>query len=154
MVGTNITFFAMLLLGYLGMPRRYATYEIAGGIAPLNLIQLAHQAATVGAVVLLIGQIIFVWNFVQSWLEAPEVDDGDPWDLAETGQKTREFDWYDDKITTALTDGGDEEVATDGGSESDASGTSSELRSDGGEEDEDAELATDGGSEEADAGEN
>ena len=127
MIGTNITFFAMLLLGYLGMPRRYATYEIAGGIAPLNLIQLSHQAATVGAVVLLIGQLIFVWNFVQSWLEGPVVNDGDPWDLEETGQKTKEFDWYDDKITTALTDGGDEEVATDGGEE---------------------EVATDGGSDE------
>jgi cytochrome c oxidase subunit 1 len=135
MIGTNVTFFAMLLLGYLGMPRRYATYEIAGAIAPLDLIQLSHQAATVGAVMLLIGQLIFVWNFVQSWLEGPEVDEGDPWDLAETGQKTKEFDWYDDKITTALTDGGEEEeeVATDGGSEVEGD-DNSEPRSDGGED--------------------
>jgi cytochrome c oxidase subunit 1 len=131
MIGTNVTFFAMLLLGYLGMPRRYATYQFGPGVAPLNLIELAHQAATVGAFILLVGQLIFVWNFVQSWLEGPEVKDGDPWDLEETGQKTKEFVWHEDKISTALTDGGDEEVATDGGSETEAS---AEGRSDGGEE--------------------
>jgi cytochrome c oxidase subunit 1 len=115
MVGTNVTFFAMLALGYLGMPRRYATYQLDAGITSLDLVTLMHQAASVGAFLLLVGQLIFVWNFVQSWLEGPEVDDGDPWNLEETNQKTKEFDWYDDKITTALTDGGDEDVATDGG---------------------------------------
>ncbi|MFC7135061.1 MULTISPECIES: cytochrome c oxidase subunit I [Salinibaculum] len=116
MVGTNVTFFAMLALGYLGMPRRYATYQFDAAIASLDLVTLMHQAASVGAIILLIGQIIFVWNFVQSWLEGPEVNESDPWDLAETGQKTKEFDWYGDKISTALTDGGEEdEVATDGG---------------------------------------
>jgi len=121
MVGTNVTFFAMLLLGYLGMPRRYATYQFGPGIAPLDLVTLSHQAASVGALLLLVGQLIFVWNFVQSWLEGPEVEDGDPWDLEPTGQKTKEFDWHEDRISTALTDGGEEELATDGGSESDAS---------------------------------
>ncbi|MHB9286670.1 cytochrome c oxidase subunit I [Halobacteriales archaeon Cl-PHB] len=120
MVGTNITFFAMLLLGYSEMPRRYASYQLTEGVAPLDLITLLHQAATVGAVILLIGQAIFVWNLVQSWLEGPKVDDGDPWDLAETDQRSREFAWFENKLATKLPDGGEEvedetTVATDGG---------------------------------------
>ncbi|WP_311170929.1 cbb3-type cytochrome c oxidase subunit I [Halobellus ordinarius] len=109
MVGTNVTFFAMILLGYGGMPRRYATY--------LPQFATLHQLATVGAVILLAGQIIFVWNFVASWLEGPEVTDGDPWDLRESGLYTGEWDWYERKIETAITDGGEEEgaVLPDGG---------------------------------------
>jgi cytochrome c oxidase subunit 1 len=109
------------------MPRRYATYNV--GVADINLLTLVHQSASVGAFILLIGQIIFIWNFVQSWLEGPEVEDGDPWDLEETNQKTKEFGWYEDKIATAVTDGGDEvaadggeDVATDGGEAVSATG--------------------------------
>jgi cytochrome c oxidase subunit 1 len=122
MIGTNLTFFAMLLLGYLGMPRRYASYDLNSATAPLDLITLSHQAASVGAFILLIGQLIFVWNIVTSWLEGPTIEDGDPWDLEETGQKTKEFSWYEDKIATAVTDGGEEEVATDGGTPAEREG--------------------------------
>ncbi|WP_135667053.1 cbb3-type cytochrome c oxidase subunit I [Halorhabdus rudnickae] len=113
MIGTNVTFFAMLLLGYLEMPRRYAAYEFDPAVAPLDAITLLHQAATVGAVILLIGQLIFVWNVVQSWLEAPAVTDEDPWDLKDDGLFTREFGWHADRL--ALPDGGEEEAMTDGG---------------------------------------
>jgi cytochrome c oxidase subunit 1 len=121
MVGTNLTFFPMIILGYEGMPRRYATYEATVG--PLELFTLMHQLATAGALILAVGQLIFVWNLVTSWLEGPEVDDGDPWDLDETGQRTREWDWFGRKLETAV---------PDGGTASKASSTSSELRSDGG----------------------
>ena len=107
MIGTNVTFFAMILLGYGGMPRRYATY--------LPEFATMHQVATVGAMILLVGQIIFVWNFVQSWLEGPIVDDGDPWDLKASGLYTAEWDWFDRKLQTAVTDGG--EPAADSGDE-------------------------------------
>jgi Heme/copper-type cytochrome/quinol oxidases, subunit 1 len=107
MIGTNVTFFAMILLGYGGMPRRYATY--------LPEFATMHQVATVGAMILLVGQIIFVWNFVQSWLEGPIVDDGDPWDLKASGLYTAEWDWFDRKLQTAVTDGG--EPSTDSGDE-------------------------------------
>ncbi|SFR41709.1 cytochrome c oxidase subunit 1 [Halogeometricum rufum] len=108
MVGTNVTFFAMVLLGYGGMPRRYATY--------LPEFATLHQIATLGALILLVGQIIFVWNFVQSWLEGPVVEDGDPWNLKEEGLYTAEWEWYDRKIKTAIADGGEEEeTLTDGG---------------------------------------
>jgi cytochrome c oxidase subunit 1 len=117
MVGTNITFFAMLALGYLGMPRRYATYEFDGAIAPLTQVATFHQAATVGAVILFIGQLFFVWNIVQSWLEGPKVEDGDPWNLERDGMLDREFQWFDEQLEaeapekdpSLLADGGQEE---------------------------------------------
>jgi cytochrome c oxidase subunit 1 len=115
MIGTNITFFAMLALGYLGMPRRYATYQFDAAIAPLNLVQLSHQAASVGALILFLGQLIFLYNFISSWIEAPEVDDGDPWGLGDIGMQDKDWTWHQDQVSTAVTDGGDEELAADGG---------------------------------------
>jgi cytochrome c oxidase subunit 1 len=106
MIGTNLTFFAMILLGYGGMPRRYATY--------LPQFATLHQLATVGALILLVGQIIWVWNFVSSWLEGPVITDGDPWNLEEDGMKTAEWQWFERKLETAVADGG-EEVVPDGG---------------------------------------
>jgi cytochrome c oxidase subunit 1 len=132
MIGTNVTFFAMLVLGYLGMTRRYATYELTVASAPIDLITLFHRFASVGALILFIGQLIFLWNFVSSWLDAPEVEDGDPWNLEQYDMRDKEFKWHEDRITTAVTDGGEEELAADGGEE--------ELAADGGEE-----VATDGG---------
>ena len=115
MIGTNVTFFAMILLGYVEMPRRYATYD-AITVGPLEVITLLHQAATVGALILLVGQLIFVWNVLQSWLDGPVLTDGDPWDLKDDGLFTREFAWNEDRITA--TDGGEQqgsEVRADGG---------------------------------------
>ena len=109
MVGTNVTFFAMVLLGYGGMPRRYASY--------LPRFITLHQAATFGAVLLLVGGAIWIYNFVISWLEGPQITDGDPWRLADRNLNTAEWDWFDRKLETAITDGGEDEVATDGGTQ-------------------------------------
>jgi cytochrome c oxidase subunit 1 len=108
MIGANLTFFAMLVLGYLGMPRRYATYTFPAG--PQELVTLFHQLATVGAFILLLGQIIWVWNVVQSWMEGPRVEDGDPWNLKDGGQHDREWQWHEQRLETAVADGGEEEV--------------------------------------------
>ncbi len=118
-IGTNITFFAMILLGYGGMPRRYATY--------LPQFFTLNAIATVGAMILLVGQIIFVWNLVTSWLGGKRIESGDPWNLKEDGVHTVEWQWLDRRIETALTDGGDEEPIADGG----------EVRTDGGTESDD-----------------
>ncbi|WP_170830577.1 cbb3-type cytochrome c oxidase subunit I [Halogranum gelatinilyticum] len=112
MVGTNITFFAMILLGYGGMPRRYATF--------LPQFATLHQIATLGAFILMLGGFIWLYNFVISWLEGPKVEDGDPWNLKEDGLYTSEWDWFDRKLQTKIADGGEEEeLATDGGQEAD-----------------------------------
>ncbi|MEF8889884.1 MAG: cbb3-type cytochrome c oxidase subunit I [Haloferacaceae archaeon] len=101
LVGTNVTFLAMVLLGYGGMPRRYATY----------LPQFAdmHQVATFGALVLAAGQVVFAWNVVQSWLEGDRVTDPDPWDLAASNQYTNE--WARLRERAVLADGGESEGA-------------------------------------------
>jgi cytochrome c oxidase subunit 1 len=109
MVGTNITFFAMILLGYGGMPRRYATY--------LPQFITLHQIASLGAFMLLIGGIFWLYNFVVSWYDGPTVDDGDPWNLKEHDLHTAEWQWFDRRLETAVTDGGEEseELVPDGG---------------------------------------
>jgi cytochrome c oxidase subunit 1 len=106
MVGTNLTFFPMIFLGYGGMPRRYAGYDLPVG--PVSYFTDLHQLATLGVYVLAVGQIIFVWNVVTSWLEGPEIADADPWNLAEHGLYTNEWDWLRRKRETALVDGGSE----------------------------------------------
>jgi cytochrome c oxidase subunit 1 len=113
MFGSNITFLAMIVLGYGGMPRRYATY--------LPQFATFHQLATLGAVLMFVGGLIWTYNFVVSWLEGPKVQDGDPWDLREEGVYTNEWQWFENKQETALADGGDEQedLATDGGEPTD-----------------------------------
>ena len=107
-VGTNVTFFAMILLGYGGMPRRYASY--------LPEFATLHQVATLGAVILLIGQLIWLYNMVSSWFEGKRVDNGDPWDLNQDGMRSIEWQWFERKLDTQLAaDGGEEDVVTGSG---------------------------------------
>ncbi|PSP94352.1 cytochrome-c oxidase [Halobacteriales archaeon QS_4_62_28] len=118
MIGTNITFFAMLALGYLGMPRRYAGYEFDAAIAPLAQVTNFHQIASIGAFILLVGQLIFVWNIVTSWLEGRHVEGHDPWNLERDDMLGNEFTWFKQKRETALADGGEDEeesALADGG---------------------------------------
>ena len=109
MVGTNVTFFAMILLGYGGMPRRYATY--------LPEFATLHRLATVGALLIFVGQLIWFWNMTSSWFEGKRIENGDPWNLREDGVNTVEWQWFSNRLETQLaTDGGEEsEIATDGG---------------------------------------
>ncbi len=130
-IGVNVTFFAMILLGYGGMPRRYATY--------LPQFATLHQLTSLGAFLLLAGGLIWTYNFVVSWIEGPEVVDGDPWDLNENGLKTAEWQWFERKLQTAVADGGEEEAVTDGGQD--------EAMTDGGREETDG----DGGADDANA---
>src|SRR6056297_551615 len=110
LVGSNLTFLAMLWLGYGGMPRRYATY--------LPQFADAHQLATVGAFLIGISTLIWLWNMVVSWNEGRRVDSTDPWNLEETDQFTKDWAWFrSEQDTDVLPDGGEEseDVATDGG---------------------------------------
>ncbi|HET7322900.1 MAG TPA: cbb3-type cytochrome c oxidase subunit I, partial [Halococcus sp.] len=104
MVGTHLTFFAMLILGYLGMPRRYATYDFPLG--PVETLTVFNQIATLGAFLIFIGQAIWVWNMVQSWYQAPMLEDTDPWNLKESNQFTHEWQWNERRLETAIADGG------------------------------------------------
>jgi cytochrome c oxidase subunit 1 len=115
-IGVNVTFFAMILLGYGGMPRRYATY--------LPQFASLHQITSIGALLMLVGGLIWTYNFVVSWLEGPVVQDGDPWNLDDDGLKTSEWQWYGRKLQTAVADGGESEALTDGGEPTDGASPS------------------------------
>jgi cytochrome c oxidase subunit 1 len=70
--GFNITFFPMHLLGFLGMPRRVYTYPAEMGWGPLNLL------ATAGAVLMVLGGAMFVWNVAHSYVRGEFAGDN-PW---------------------------------------------------------------------------
>jgi heme/copper-type cytochrome/quinol oxidase subunit 1 len=76
MIGFNLTFFAMHILGVQGMQRRIATYPIETGFLPWNLIE------TAGAFLLGLATLIFLWNAVVSWSRGAPAGN-DPW-LANT----------------------------------------------------------------------
>jgi cytochrome c oxidase subunit I len=72
-IGTNLTFFPMFLLGYDGMPRRVADYAAAEGWQDGNLL------SSIGSYVIAAGMLVFVANVVRSWLRA-EPAGADPWE--------------------------------------------------------------------------
>ncbi|WP_097008308.1 cbb3-type cytochrome c oxidase subunit I [Natronoarchaeum philippinense] len=115
MVGTNIVFFALILLGYLGMPRKYANYNVTVG--PQELFTTLNQIATLGAVILLAGQLIWAYNFFTSAFEGPLIEDDDPWNLDDRGLKTREWDWFREH---RMPGSGGGAIAYDGGEQQDA----------------------------------
>nr|WP_089815465.1 cbb3-type cytochrome c oxidase subunit I [Halomicrobium zhouii] len=108
MVGTNVTFFPMILLGYAGMPRRYASYEVTVG--PVELFAGLHQVATLGVILLTFGQLVFVWNLVTSWLEGQRVQSDDPWDIDDHPTAAREWEWFKQQRKLAVVDGGSEDA--------------------------------------------
>jgi cytochrome c oxidase subunit 1 len=71
-VGFNLTFFPMHILGIEGMPRRIATYPIETGFLPLNVVE------TVGAFLMGISILIFTWNMLAS-MRAGALAGNDPW---------------------------------------------------------------------------
>jgi heme/copper-type cytochrome/quinol oxidase subunit 1 len=75
-VGFNLTFFPMHILGLMGMQRRIATYPIDTGFLPWNVVE------TIGAFLMGISILIFVWNMLAAWRNGP-VAGNDPW-LANT----------------------------------------------------------------------
>ena len=60
-IGVNVAFFPMHILGLNGMPRRIYTYLAETGWGPLNLL------ATAGAVVIVVSVVIFIVNVAVSW---------------------------------------------------------------------------------------
>jgi cytochrome c oxidase subunit I+III len=71
-IGFNVTFFPMHILGFQGMPRRIYTYPAEMGWGTLNLV------STGGALLLLAGGALFVFNVVRSYVAGTVAVD-DPW---------------------------------------------------------------------------
>jgi cytochrome c oxidase subunit I len=72
LIGVNLTFFPMHIMGLLGMPRRIYTYPGNLGWNELNLI------ATIGAFIIGVSILVFVWNFVVTLRSGKEAGT-DPW---------------------------------------------------------------------------
>ena len=72
-VGFHMTFLVQHWLGNMGMPRRYADYLDSDGFTVLN------QVSTVGALLLGVSVLPFVWNVFKSWRYGEVVTVDDPW---------------------------------------------------------------------------
>jgi cytochrome c oxidase subunit 1 len=90
LVGVLITFSAMIILGIIGMPRRYASY-------PVQFTHL-HQIATFGAYMIGISVLLWLGNMLISTRTGRRVTDADVWDLKSTNQFTREWEWFEEQL--------------------------------------------------------
>ena len=100
-LGTQVTFVAMLIMGWGGMPRRYATY--------LPQFFSMHVLSTVGAFLIGVGMVVALFNVVLSWQYGRRIRDGDPWDLERDDLKTPDWDWFERNRIEPLPDGGSED---------------------------------------------
>jgi cytochrome c oxidase subunit 1 len=72
-VGFQVTFLVQHWLGVQGMPRRYGDY------LPADDFDLLNQISTLGAAMLGISTLFFIWNVIKTWRTAPKVTVDDPW---------------------------------------------------------------------------
>jgi cytochrome c oxidase subunit I len=73
LIGVNLTFFPMHILGLLGMRRRIYTYPDNLGWNEMNLL------ATIGAFIIATAILVFLWNFIITMRSGPASGE-DPWD--------------------------------------------------------------------------
>jgi heme/copper-type cytochrome/quinol oxidase subunit 1 len=73
LIGMNLTFFPMHIMGLLGMPRRQYTYPSGLGWDGLNLL------STIGVGVLFVAVLLFLVNFFVT-IRKPATESSDPWD--------------------------------------------------------------------------
>jgi cytochrome c oxidase subunit 1 len=74
LIGMNLAFMPMHILGLKGMPRRIADYQDGQGWEVWNLI------STVGAFMIGASMLVFIFNFVRSLATAPKTAGDDPWE--------------------------------------------------------------------------
>lgn len=72
-IGFHMTFLVQHWLGNQGMPRRYADYLETDNFTVLN------QVSTVGALLLGVAMLPFMWNVIKSWRYGEVVTVDDPW---------------------------------------------------------------------------
>jgi cytochrome c oxidase subunit 1 len=72
-IGFHTTFLIQHWLGVMGMPRRYATYQPEDGFTWMN------QLSTIGAMILGVSMLPFIYNVYITARTAPRVTVNDPW---------------------------------------------------------------------------
>ena len=75
LIGFNVTFFPMHIVGLNGMPRRVYTYPEGLGFETLNRIE------TVGSMILALSFLVFLINIFKTW-RGPRNAPADPWNGA------------------------------------------------------------------------
>jgi cytochrome c oxidase subunit 1 len=76
LIGFNLTFFPMHIVGLQGMPRRVYTYSAESNFELLNQIE------TAGALVLMLSILVFMYNILKTWLSTQPPVGADPWNGA------------------------------------------------------------------------
>lgn len=71
-IGFNLLYFPMFIMGYLGMPRRYYDY--------LPEYKIYHIISTVGSWILILGLLILIFNLLKALLSKEKTADINPWD--------------------------------------------------------------------------
>ena len=74
LVGMNLAFMPMHILGLMGMPRRIASYEGGQGWDEWNLL------STIGAFTIAVSMLVFIFNFTKSLMTQPKAAGDDPWE--------------------------------------------------------------------------
>jgi cytochrome c oxidase subunit 1 len=76
LIGFNIAFLPMHLLGLEGMPRRISSYPATKGWQTINFIE------TLGAFLIAVSMLIFLFNFVKTtfFTKRPDHTPDDPWE--------------------------------------------------------------------------
>jgi cytochrome c oxidase subunit 1 len=72
-IGFQVTFLVQHWLGVQGMPRRYGDYLVVDDFQTLNVV------SSVGAAILGVSTLFFLWNVFKTWKSGPKVTVDDPW---------------------------------------------------------------------------
>ncbi len=88
--GSIVTFGTILLIGMMGMPRRLAAYPVE--FTPFQ------QIASVGGFAIGLSILLWLYNMLWSYWTGDPIEDADPWDLKVTGQFTREWQWFEERL--------------------------------------------------------
>lgn len=70
-IGFNLLYFPMFIMGYLGMPRRYYDY--------LPEYKIYHIISTVGSWILILGLLILIYNLLKALLSKEKTTEINPW---------------------------------------------------------------------------
>jgi len=72
-IGFQVTFLIQHWLGVMGMPRRYGDYLPGDGF------QVMNEISSLGALLLGLSTLFFIWNVFKTWRNGEKVTVDDPW---------------------------------------------------------------------------
>ncbi len=88
--GSITTFGSILIIGLMGMPRRYALYPAQ--FAPIQ------RVATIGGFLIGLSVLLWLYNMIWSYWNGSPVTNADVWDLKSTNQFTLEWQWFERQL--------------------------------------------------------